>query len=352
MRRRALTLTLEVSVLALLAACSEAATSPTPEAASGNAGVSPVSTAGVGVAGTSPSLAGSSAGGVASAGGSAAAGNGGNGGSAGLGAAGSSDAGSAGAAGAGRGGGAGEDLDAPKPSEGCNSAAAPAEGKHELTVGALERSYVLRKAKGYSASAKKPWPIVLALHPNGSASDYWDATTGPRALRPLFADEALLVMPQAQMDDWRTDLATDVAYFDALLEELKTTLCLDERRIFAMGHSGGGSFSGVLGCERTDIRAIAASGAVIYFDREKCVGKPAAWITIGEDEAIPERIEYRDFFRTYAACTTTSTPVSPSPCVAYECPDARRAVTFCSHAGGHEWPSFGSQATFDFFSRF
>lgn len=123
--------------------------------------------------------------------------------------------------------------------------------------------------------------------------------------------------------------------------------------MFSMGFSGGGSFSGMLGCNRTDIRAIATGGAVEYFDPTKCVGKPAAWITIGDDEAIPERIAFRDFWRTAAGCTTTTTKVGPvATCVAYACPDPARPVEFCSHAGGHEWPAFGAEAAWGFFSRF
>jgi polyhydroxybutyrate depolymerase len=147
-------------------------------------------------------------------------------------------------------------------------------------------------------------------------------------------------------------VAVDLTYFDALVSELESNLCIDLHRIFAMGHSGGGSYSGVLGCMRNDIRAFAASGAVIYFDKAECVGKPAAWITIGVDESIPERIEYRDFFRSYTTCAETSKSASPMGCVLYDCPDPKRPIEFCSHVGGHEWPDYGSQATFDFFSQF
>jgi polyhydroxybutyrate depolymerase len=261
----------------------------------------------------------------------------------------------AGAAGAGQAGQAGaptEDLSAPKPSPGCSANNAPADGKHDISVALVARSYVLRKPPTYAAATQKAWPLVLALHPNGSASDYWDGTTGIRAIRPLFSDKAIVVMPQAVANDWRTNVADDLAYFDALIPELENTLCIDMHRIFAMGHSGGGSYSGVLGCMRPDIRAFAASGAVIYFDKAKCVGKAAAWITIGMDEAIPERIDYRDFFRTFAGCAETSKSVTPSGCVVYDCPDPKRPIEFCSHVGGHEWPDYGSQATVDFFTQF
>lgn len=244
----------------------------------------------------------------------------------------------------------------PKPSAGCFGEAGLNEGKNTLRVQNAEREYVLRKPQGNAAAT--PLPLVLALHPNDNTTTYWDATTGDRALRPLLADKAILVLPQARrvgqsgLGDWRGDLPADLAYFDAMVSQLEANLCIDETRIFAVGFSGGGSFAGVLGCHRPDIRAFAAGGAVIYFDESSCVGKPAAWITIGNDEDEQARLDYRDFFRSYAGCTTVSSPVSPAPCVAYACPDAGRPVQFCSHAGGHVWPSFGTQAAWDFFSKF
>jgi polyhydroxybutyrate depolymerase len=363
MPRRALSLTLEVSTArlvarlligtaALLSACSSEGGSPSepgapvagqPGAAgqtntAGAAGA-PTNVAGANGVGTTAS-GGANAAGATSLGGAGAAGNAVVGG-----AAGSSQAGQAGTA-------ATEDLSLPKPSPGCSASATPAEGNHNLKVGDVMRSYLLRKPQGYAASAQKPWPVVLALHPNGPAADYWDGTTGIRALRPLLSDKAILVMPQAVANDWRTDVAVDLTYFDALVSELESTLCVDMHRLFAMGHSGGGSYSGVLGCMRPDIRAFAASGAVIYFDKAACVGKAAAWITIGVDEAIPERIDYRDFFRTNATCAETSKSVTPAGCVVYDCPDPKRPIEFCSHVGGHEWPDYGSQATVDFFKQF
>ncbi len=271
----------------------------------------------------------------------------------GAGSAGAASGGSSGSTGSsGSAGSAAEDPNAPQPSAGCNVTEAFAEGNHAIKVGDLDRSYVLRKPAGYDPAAKKAWPLVLALHPNGSKQDYWDPTTGDRALRPLLKDKAILALPQARNDDWRGDVPLDLSYLDSVISELEAKLCIDTRRLVAMGHSGGGSFSGALGCYRKDIRAIAASGAVIYFEKAECVGTPAAWITIGEEEAVQARLDYLDFFRTSATCQTTSKPVAPEPCIAYDCASAERPVVFCSHTGGHFWPPFGATASVAFLSQF
>jgi polyhydroxybutyrate depolymerase len=237
-------------------------------------------------------------------------------------------------------------------SSGCGSSASLPDGEATIEAGGLTRRYVLRKPVNYAPD--RPWPLVLALHPNGGSPNpaYWDTESGPRALAPLLRDKAIALFAAAREGDWRGDLPSDLAYFDAVIEHLENALCIDKSRIFAMGFSGGGSFSGVLGCSREDIRAIGAGGAVIYFDPNACVGRPAAWITIGEEEFIDDRRAYRDFWRARNGCSEASTPVEPAGCIAYNCPDPTRPVHFCSHAGGHLWPDFGTQAVWDFFSRF
>lgn len=240
----------------------------------------------------------------------------------------------------------------PPVSAGCSGGADLPEGAGTISVGGKTRKYVVRKPTG-ATNAAKAWPLILALHPNGSNTGYYDVTTGARAIRPLVKDKAIVILGEADDGDWRGDLAGELAYWDALITKVEGAMCIDKTRIFSMGFSGGGSFSGMLGCNRTDIRAIASGGAVIYFDPKNCVGKPAAWVTIGDDEAIQGRIDFREFWRTAAACGNKTTKVPPAAtCVAYDCPDPARPVEFCSHAGGHEWPAFGANAAWLFFSKF
>ncbi|RYZ47452.1 MAG: hypothetical protein EOP07_26930, partial [Proteobacteria bacterium] len=203
-------------------------------------------------------------------------------------------------------------------SEGCSGATELAEGEITFNVATLARKYVVRKPKGYSKD--KAWPLVLALHPNGSNTSYWDGTSGDRAIRKLFGDKAIIIVAQARVNDWRGDLPVELAYFDAMLVRAKKELCVDTKKIFAMGFSGGGSFSGVLGCSRTDIRAIASGGAVIYYDPKTCVGTPAAWVTIGDDEAEKARLEFRDFWKDYNKCSAQTKVLTPASCVEYSCP--------------------------------
>jgi poly(3-hydroxybutyrate) depolymerase len=224
----------------------------------------------------------------------------------------------------------------------------------------LTRRYVVRLPMGYTR--ERAWPLVLALHGNGGSVTEWDVTTGIKNIRGALADKAVLIIAEAIDGQWR-DYAADpstwparidseLRYFDEILTRARTALCLKERSIFAMGFSGGGSFSGVLACRRTDIRAIAVGGAVIYFDPAQCEGTPAAWITIGTQELAAEREMYRDFFRDHAGCSATSMPTTPSPCVAYDGCASATPVHYCQHPDGHVWPDFGTAAMAAFFDHF
>lgn len=248
----------------------------------------------------------------------------------------------------------------PRGSAGCVDGAGLPEGENTFMLEGRARRYIVRLPSGYSR--ERAWPLVLALHGNGGSTSYWDGTSGSRNIRAVLQDEAILVVAQAIDGAWRdydmpsstwpARIESELLYFDEILTRARESLCLDEDAIFAMGFSGGGSFSGVLGCRRTDIRAIAVGGSVIYFDPDDCVGTPASWITIGTMELNSGREQYRDFFRDRAGCDAASMSTAPSPCVAYSGCGADTPVHYCQHPAGHVWPDFGSQAMWDFFSQF
>lgn len=245
-------------------------------------------------------------------------------------------------------------------SAGCVDGDGLAEGEHTFMLEGLNRRYILRLPNGYTR--EQPWPLVFALHGNGGSASYWDVTDGPRNIRGVLQDDAVLVIAEAIEGNWRdynadsstwpARIESELAYFEEVLSQVRGELCIDVARIFSMGFSGGGSFSGVLGCRRTDIRAIAVGGSVIYFDEANCIGTPAAWVTIGELELAAGREAYRDFFRDRGGCEATTTATSPAPCVAYDGCDPDTPVHYCEHPGDHIWPDFGSQAMWDFFSQF
>jgi polyhydroxybutyrate depolymerase len=248
----------------------------------------------------------------------------------------------------------------PAGSPGCTSNESLAEGEHQFMLDGYDRRYILRLPQSYSTD--RPWPLVFALHGNGGNPGYWDAIGGDRDIRTAFADDAIIVIPEAidnqwrdyeaPADTWPARIELELTYFDTIYDTARNQLCVDDENVFSMGFSGGGSFSGVLGCRRDYIRAIAVGGSVIYFEPDECVSTPAAWITIGQDEYTAGREAFRNFFRDLAGCQETSTAGEPGGCVDYDGCGPDTPVTYCSHPAGHVWPSIGTDATKAFFERF
>ncbi len=100
-------------------------------------------------------------------------------------------------------------------SAGCKSEVQLPEGTQEFMQGTLKRKFIVHRPKDYSKD--KAWPLVLALHPNGSNTSFWDATSGDRAIRKLFGDKAIILIAEARKGDWRGDLPIELAYFETII---------------------------------------------------------------------------------------------------------------------------------------
>lgn len=245
-------------------------------------------------------------------------------------------------------------------SPGCFADAGLTAGEKTFTLNGRQRRYVVYPPNGYASS--RAWPLVFALHGNGGSISYWNSTTGDRNIRGQVKDDAILVIAEAIGGHWRdysqpsstwpARMDEELAYFDEILKQLGDALCVDEEEIFSMGFSGGGSFSGVLGCRREYVRAIASGGSVLYFNKADCVNVPATWSTMGVMELDTRGTAFRDYFRGAASCQTTSKATTPSPCIAYDGCHPHTPNHYCEHPGDHVWPSFGTAAAWLFFSQF
>lgn len=254
-------------------------------------------------------------------------------------------------------GGSTGDGDLPDmPSSGCG-AADPPTGPQSLMVGDLERTYIVSLPDGYDPSVS--YPVIFAFHGLGNSGSgvmsEWYLGIEQKGGTP-----SIFVYPDG-LDDgggtgWPNMGGRDVAFFDAMVESLKSTYCVDENRIFSTGHSFGGIMSFTLACDRANVLRAVAPVAGARWAQNDCMGPIAALGIHGDpDNDVPYENGLSAISRiveTNGCNTDAATPVAPTEfCESYAC-DPDYPVTWCAHDSGHDWPDFAAQMIKDFFDGF
>jgi poly(3-hydroxybutyrate) depolymerase len=239
------------------------------------------------------------------------------------------------------------------PTSGCGQEGTIASGRNSLTVGGLERTFLVDLPASYDANT--PRPLVFAFHGATTSAEFFRSARYGNLLSAMAA-EAIVVHADALGDPTAWDNERDLPFFDAMLERLEQGLCVDSERVFATGHSSGGFFTNTLGCQRGDVlRAIApvAGGGPFVFGGSGCVGEVAVWLAHGEnDPTVPfsSGEQSRDRWLEANGCdATATTPATPDACVDYAGCTAGLPLRWCVHQDGHAWPAFAPQGMWDFF---
>jgi hypothetical protein len=236
-----------------------------------------------------------------------------------------------------------------EPSPGCGNTAAP-KGARTLTIqlNGRARTHVLFVPNGYDP--KKPIPLIFAWHSSGASGT---ESRGYYKLEAATGDGAIITYPNGLNGGW--DLAAegvDVKFFDALLESISKDYCVDQSRLYSTGYSFGGMMSFTLACSRgAKLRGFAPmAGSFRGGGSTGCATAVPGWIAHATNDNL---VSYssgqaaRDVWIKTNGCSATTTPTSPSPCVAYTCTKA--PLHWCSHTQGHEWPNFASKGLWTFF---
>ena len=131
------------------------------------------------------------------------------------------------------------------------------------TVNGVERTYLLDIPESYAAAPDAPAPLVIVLHGTGgngaTIADYagFDAI-GER-------ERVIVVYPDGLNANWSDGRPggegdEDLAFIARLIDALSIALNIDSGRVYALGHSTGGTMAQRLACRLPD--RIAAVGAV------------------------------------------------------------------------------------------
>lgn len=78
---------------------------------------------------------------------------------------------------------------------------------------------------------------------------------------PLCTSEQLASLPAVARAAADHPLADDIAYFDAMVDDLKSNYAIDAKRLYLTGFSNGGQMAGRLAAERSTVFAAGASAA-------------------------------------------------------------------------------------------
>jgi poly(3-hydroxybutyrate) depolymerase len=101
-------------------------------------------------------------------------------------------------------------------------------------------------------------PLVLDIH--GYTSFATEQLDRSKWDDMADAETFIVVAPNGVDEAWSAGglgdaSIDDVAFIRAVVEEVASELCIDEKRVYATGHSNGGAMTHKLGCEAADLFA-------------------------------------------------------------------------------------------------
>lgn len=174
---------------------------------------------------------------------------------------------------------------------------APAEGlaRQQWTVEGVAREALVQVP---AAARTNPVPVIFAFHGHGgsmrqAARSFDFHTRWPEAI--VVYPQGLntpgrLTDPEGRRAGWQSALGDqadrDLKFFDVLLASLQQSYRVDTNRLYATGHSNGGSFTYLLWAARGDkFAALAPSAAVPGSARLQLRPKPVLHVA-GEQDAL------------------------------------------------------------------
>lgn len=239
-------------------------------------------------------------------------------------------------------------------SAGCGKA--PPAPVTSIKVGSSTGSFILDLPSNYDQN--KAYPLVLVWHGSGVKNTAFHDYLNMKA---VIKDDAILVTPECL--DGGSSWPRDMAYPDALLDYFETNYCVDTKRRFTTGHSMGGMYTAMIGCQRADkFRANAVLAAP--HNTGTCVKGPmAGMMAVGMSDFVASHTTEFPWWAKYGGCDESmktkvdpttfamGTPASSGTCEEYGGCAPETPVRVCTFAGGHEIPNWIAGAVWSFFKK-
>jgi polyhydroxybutyrate depolymerase len=140
----------------------------------------------------------------------------------------------------------------------------PGTSNGSVQVGGTMRNYILHVPASYDGT--KPVPLVTDWHPILFNDSFEQSISGYQAKSD--SEGFVVVWPDGIDNAWNIgDCCTtsrtvdDVGFARALVAKLEQQLCIDPKRVYAVGYSMGGGMSYKLACDAPDLVAAVAPSA-------------------------------------------------------------------------------------------
>ena len=254
-------------------------------------------------------------------------------------------------------------------SAGCGVTGSPTGTKQDmmLTVSGQSTVRTYRLSVPTTYDPNTPLPLIFGFHGVGGTGagtqtsfNLESTTTGGGKAIFVYPD----ALPKQEPNDggvaidWVTPLGAsnkgiDFAFFEALVQQIESSYCVDTDRIFATGISAGGIFTNFVGCWYGNIlRGIAPVASEKPWSTPQsspanmlCTGDVAAMVIHGTNDPYSSYttngLGTLDFWLAQDGCQTTNPTtdaVTPNACQDYPGCKPGLPVVMCSHDEGHAWP--------------
>jgi polyhydroxybutyrate depolymerase len=195
------------------------------------------------------------------------------------------------------------------------------------------------------------WPLVFAFHGHGGTMNQASRSFPIHQVWP----DAIVVYPQGlptasalvdregKFPGWQNMAGAqgdrDLKFFDAMLVSLRKDYRVDDKRIYATGHSNGGLFTYLLWSERGEVfAAFAPSAALLVKGFQKFQPKPV--LHIGSPEDLLVKFAWQERMIDYVLLVNGCGPRQSEAMGYTSYPSSKGAeVATFLHPNGHRYPA-------------
>jgi len=236
-----------------------------------------------------------------------------------------------------------------------------------VMLNGIQRNFITVIPSGYN----KDTPLSFIFAPHGRTNSN-AMVQGYYGLDKAAAGKAIIVYPSGLPEatsprNWSdpgdpSDQLRDFALFDKVVETFEENYCIDEDRIYVVGHSLGAWFTNSLSCARGNvIRAIGSVGGGTTINN--CTGPVAALVMHNPDDRLApfssgETARDQLISQNQCSLNTVASPPSGYNCVAYQNCNTIAPTIWCPHNDDtgydgsyypHTWPDGAGSAIWQFF---